>query len=243
MPIPPPGQIQTPAAVPVPIPIPAPPLSHSPEKIQPMPSRNSARSPSRHSVDIPPDNWIPTADGNSFIAMPPPHEFSIPIDANPTPRTNTRSLDGNDAGERGTRPPSRQQHPQVRTRDYAYADTAPSGSAPQPPPSRPRTNSGASRGSTRISQYDLVSPPRNQKPEDSDRKGNGDAYSVQSYTRRGREREREVQRERSRTPGLDSRTRRGQPESERIVEEWRSANPDVVTPRNSTDGRMPNDVR
>lgn len=200
--------------------------NRSPEDIRPIPVRNIPRPPSCHSTDVPPDGWIPSADTNSFISIPPPHELSNPV---PTPHTPRMPLPSDGYFVRD--------HPAVHTRDYAYAH--------QTPARRPRTRtvSTASRGSTRISEYELVSPPRNPRVDHPDRSDTRTPRTVRSVIddegsgsgRRGGDFL--SIHERSETPGLESR---GGTRPERMAEEWRSANPDVVTPPRAS---VFNDVR
>ncbi|KAF7976030.1 hypothetical protein HWV62_8056 [Athelia sp. TMB] len=94
-------------------------------------------SPQPHSgVVLPPDGWIPTADGDG-IALPPPHELQRPFSDN---SSITSGRPGSEAS----------------ARDYFSGDA----------PRRPHRNSVGSQGSTAyskastaISQMDLVSAP------------------------------------------------------------------------------------
>jgi hypothetical protein len=110
----------------------------------------------------------------------------------------------------------------VQSRDFAY----PSASAPTGP--RPQSPSVLSRGSTRISQYDLVSPPRETFPESVRYNG--------TLSRSG------AGKARSRTPGPSEvpsgHDANEQSPTQRIVNQWRSANPDVAGA-----GSLQNDVR
>ncbi|EGO22044.1 hypothetical protein SERLADRAFT_441263 [Serpula lacrymans var. lacrymans S7.9] len=124
-----PRPLPSPSHEPLPLPIPA--HSRSPETIHPIPIRLSP-SPTFRPTSVPPDGWIPRADSRtSRIAMPSPHELIQPVESALFGSSETSDND----------------HPPVRTHDYAY------------PSQRSRAISASSRSSTRISQYDLVSAP------------------------------------------------------------------------------------
>lgn len=151
--------------------------------IRPISVYNAPVTPTPHSGRVLEDGYIPfTDDRTSLFSLPPPHELTAPVpSAPPTPGPSY-------APDRALSTP--------KQRDYAYA------AAPGPirPPYQAniaplnvmRTASSASRGSTHLSDYDLVSPPRGATP--------------------GRTRE-EERRENEVSP------------TQRIIEEWRSANP------------------
>lgn len=198
--------------------------------------------------------------------IPPPHELVDAVPASPVGSEGSAML------HHPQRQEQRQEQRQddvfgpIRSRDYAY----PAGGAAGPdrggvepviaPRQRTRTMSGSTRGSTRISQYDLVSPPR------GDIVG-GSRYGAQSPTRSmggmlygGRiggdgEREREgyFETERSRTHQAASqggysnpRGRRGGRDgneqevspTQRIVDDWRSANPPDPPPHDYPNPRQ-----
>jgi hypothetical protein len=176
-----------------PIPVPAP--RHHLENIRPVPIHNAPSSPSHRSIDVPPEGYIPAMDGNSYIGLPPPHELSMPVPS-PTSRSAGQSLP---AGNEGAAAEPRR----IQSRDYAYTNGA---LAPGT-----RSPSALSRGSTRISQYDILSAPRDGSQNSSLRR--------MPRTNLGRER--------STTPTAGPRGVERSP-TERIVDEWRSANPDVV---------------
>ena len=80
-PLPPP--VTTPARIPTPsetIPVEEP----VPE-LRPISIRNTMFSPSHPAVDIPPEGWIPTLDGDNRIRLPPPHEMAPPPPTSPEP--------------------------------------------------------------------------------------------------------------------------------------------------------------
>ncbi|KAJ4496391.1 hypothetical protein C8J55DRAFT_554121 [Lentinula edodes] len=109
----------------------------SPEVIHPLPIPRPPSSLSHHSL-VPPDNYIPTmTPTDHFIPMPPPHELSNPV-------------------------PSATQAP-------SEPDTVREQSANRREPGRnswrSRAASTGSRASTRISEYDLVSPPAREQAE------------------------------------------------------------------------------
>lgn len=106
------------------------------EPIRPIPVHNVPPSPSlsHRDVIVPPDNFIPTKtpEAGGYIHLPPPHEFSHPVDPE-EPRREVRTP---------THPPAHMIH------------------------QRTRTMSSGSGASTRISEYDLVSPPRGAETRD-----------------------------------------------------------------------------
>lgn len=175
---------------------------------------------------LPPDGYIPTLGADLRISLPPPHELSHPV---PSPGTSVTDLPEAEGGkesrngdrdradrsrdrdrDRGSRRDSHRDAPRVR--DYAYPD----GSA------RPRTReqdeysdvqifgrtTTMSTGSTRISQYDIVSPPRESRARSGDREGAG-ANASRSASAAGE--------------------RRTRTQPEQIVQEWRSANSDILS--------------
>ncbi|PIL37533.1 hypothetical protein GSI_01227 [Ganoderma sinense ZZ0214-1] len=80
-PIPPPttnpARIPTPSeTMPVEQPVP---------ELRPISIRTSMFSPSHPAVDIPPEGWIPTLDGDNRIRLPPPHEMAPPPPTSPEP--------------------------------------------------------------------------------------------------------------------------------------------------------------
>ncbi|TFY82773.1 hypothetical protein EWM64_g1227 [Hericium alpestre] len=141
-----------------------------PETIRPIPVRNGSPSFSRRPISVPPDGWIPHAqtmsDGRASIFVPPPHELSpsrgpqesfiivpTPEGGSPTAGAGEPGMTMQDAGS-STSLPSRRGD--VRSRDYAY----PAGRtlrAPAPPVLS-KAQSNASRGSTRLSEYELLAP-------------------------------------------------------------------------------------
>lgn len=133
------------APVPEPLPF-SPPARH-------VPVRNSAASPRHQDVLIPPDNWIPTANQEHFIAIPPPHELS---------RTPEQSFAGDadsllSRNSRNSRINPSDYSPSVRARDFAF-------DPPQNVPQRPNSldsqgSTNHSKTSTTISKMDLVTPP------------------------------------------------------------------------------------
>jgi hypothetical protein len=210
---------------PVPVPVSAP--SQSPESIRPIPVRNSMPSPAPHSTRVLRDGFIPEADRDSTIHIPPPHELSMPVRSPQASEPSLPPLPPSRPGsERDTFGPT------VLTRDYAY----PSGGGPEQGRShgvpRNRTTSTASRGSTTISQYDLVSPPRgSHRPEGSSRYGAQSPRSVSNMLHAAVEdpRGENYRERRSRTPQTSSTRGRNEEEevspTQRIVDDWRSANP------------------
>lgn len=149
-------------------PIPAPRTNADPV---PIPVHEAPRSPMHPHYDIPPDNWIPYAgkgDDVSSIMLPPPHEFSRPVSpVDPSPARSeaplpplppqTPPIPIPPRAETSRSDPSTRYATSVRSRDFAYGG-APVAYKPPPPPSVMR--SPQSKTSTRISEFDLVAPPK-----------------------------------------------------------------------------------
>ncbi|KAJ3907976.1 hypothetical protein F5879DRAFT_986052 [Lentinula edodes] len=143
----------------------------SPEVIHPLPIPRPPSSLSHHSL-VPPDNYIPTmTPTDHFIPMPPPHELSNPVPS-------------------ATQAPS---EPDTVREQFANQRELGRNSW------RSRAASTGSRASTRISEYDLVSPPTRERAEAPQPPPNFDVDRGSSPT--------------------------GDTGSRRMVEEWR----DIVT--------------
>lgn len=110
---------------------------------RPTSSRNSP--PSRRHSDVPPDNFIPTADANHNISLPPPHELQRSI-----PSTTHSQPTSGPAPERG------------RSRDYMYDN--------YPPPRRGSPDeslaSAQQSAASTISQLDIVGLPTGARHRD-----------------------------------------------------------------------------
>ncbi|CAL1710226.1 unnamed protein product [Somion occarium] len=114
----------------------------------PIPIRNVAPSPIHPPVEVPPDNFIPYADRDETISIPPPHEFQrspTPIERSPSVAESTlpRVPEPNAAS--------------IRSRDFAY-DSARDHEAIGHPVYG--IGSPQSRTSTHISQFEIIAPPR-----------------------------------------------------------------------------------
>ncbi|KAF8162571.1 hypothetical protein B0H34DRAFT_284908 [Crassisporium funariophilum] len=217
------------------------------EPIRPVSVRNRSPSVSHRSIVLPPDGYIPMLGSDSMISLPPPHELSSHITTSaiapppvlspvaPTPTAHSQqSQYASRSRDRGRGASA------SRVRDYAYSDphrrnhvhtsqNADGGTATNPPTTarsnytartgRTRTVSTTSRGSTRLSELDLLSSPiprdaaaqgsKGQEPNTSGVKGTSWNNETESVTLR-----------RSRP--------RSSTQPERIVEQWRSANRDFV---------------
>jgi len=190
----------------------------SSEPIHPIPIRKHSPSVSHRSIVLPPDNYIPTLGPDSLISLPPPHELSQPVPPVAPPiqttsrsRSNSRAPDVFDNGV------------DYESRRYADRDRR------NPPPSRSERVSVTSRGSTRLSELDLLGPPRNGLAPGESRR-NDRALSRQDPE--------------SPTLGKGSRPRGStQPITERIVEQWRNANPEYQTPSPSASRQEEIEIR
>ena len=128
----------------------------------PIPMHEAPPSPSHPAYVQPPDNWIPYVKDSDSIDIPPPHEFSRPVSPvdPPSPRSEHTlpPLPHEDVPSSiniNEEPKPVRYEPSVRSRDYAYS----AGPSRGPPPSL-SIRSPQSRTSTRISEFDLVGPPK-----------------------------------------------------------------------------------
>ncbi|KAF9463444.1 hypothetical protein BDZ94DRAFT_1321786 [Collybia nuda] len=216
-----------------------------PSPAQTQYSRGRTRSPSlarshrsHRSVVFPPDGYIPTLGPDSLITLPPPHELSQPVDFGPEEQSEPGDAmtDGGRESRAG-RVPEVDDKRLPRAKEYSHQSSSALRSENTPGYDevfRARSRSGrtatamsaTSRGSTHISQYDLVSPPRDHDRErDWIRRRNAINLGERNGSERGRN-----------TSAHGTRTEtRGRTQPEQIVEEWRSANSDIVetpTPSN-----------
>ncbi|KAH9483413.1 hypothetical protein JR316_0002879 [Psilocybe cubensis] len=186
--------------------------------IHPKPVWNHSPSVFHERIKLPPDNYIPTMDANSVITLPPPHELSYPVapegaSTRDNPATRPRS---------GSRPEVSQRtadRDTIRTRDYAYPSKAPSGDDATAASAndqarryafQSRATSALSRGSTHLSDLDLLTTPRDVHYRSQRYMVADNASEV--YPRRD-------------TPAVD------QSPTQRIAEEWRSANRQYLDPQ------------
>lgn len=181
-----------------------------PETIRPIPLRPR--------TTVPPDGWIPRADPRTeFIPVPPPHVLS-PVPTSPS----TTATDVQESRERGGQsnisepPQTLNRYPPIRHRDYAYQPPM------HPPIQRPRTPSIASRASTHVSQYDLVSAPGRRATETPLR------FEIYGRARSGSQP--------TTRPAFVRTDRHIHPTRENFVEQWR-ADPEVVS--TATPSRTP----
>ena len=199
-----------------------------------MASRRSRRS-------IPPDGYIPTVGPDAVISLPPPFELSQPVDLGPTTGeqanvTISTAISTNE-GERkdSDRQSEKGSQKAPKARDYVYGSTS---GAPQPTyddvfrdRGKARETPAMSTASTHISQYELISPPRDSSNRDRERARERKGYESNGSERRGR------------ANGKDAVTSASSKIGER-VEAWRAASPSVIaspTPRTPTlaSGRRP----
>ena len=136
------------------------------------PQRNRARSKS-DPLGYPPDNWIPVADEKAYIAMPAPHHMSpspspvtmeppvraqstAPIPPPPivTEETTTETSVASETSSETIPPQSA-----VRAKDYAH-HALKLRERDEQQPQRSRTPTPLSPGSTRMSDYGILSSPQ-----------------------------------------------------------------------------------
>ncbi|KAF8555552.1 hypothetical protein OG21DRAFT_854631 [Imleria badia] len=112
---------------------------------RPPSARNSPPSARHSGFHVPPDGFIPTADANHNISLPPPHELHR---NNPSPTPSQRTL--GPTSERG------------KSRDYMYDN--------YPPPRRASPDdslaSGKQSAASSISQLDIVGLPASARHRD-----------------------------------------------------------------------------
>ena len=133
-----------------PTPIRTPPANPTPPKVQedqqihPVLVHNGIMSPSHPPVDVPPDGWIPSLDGDQRIRLPPPHEMAPPPPTSPSP-TLSAVLSN------------------VKNIEEPPAIMIPPPAHPQPDPQGRRTKSRRRNSteslSTTMSQFDMLHHP------------------------------------------------------------------------------------
>lgn len=135
------------------------------------PPKNRARSKS-DPLGYPPDNWIPVADDKSYIAMPPPHSMSptpssvtleppVPVPS-PAPVPPPPVIDEEAPVETSTTSETSSEtvptQPAGRLKDYVYHALKPRERDGQS--QRSRTTAPLSPGSTRMSDFGILSSPQ-----------------------------------------------------------------------------------
>ncbi|KAI0320286.1 hypothetical protein OF83DRAFT_621982 [Amylostereum chailletii] len=124
----------------------------SPERSQPIPV-NNVSSPLQHFENIVPlEGFIPRADADGAVRLPPPHEMQNPV---PSPDPKQSNLPPET-------PPLMVLDPATRRTNDTYAESVASRHSRQSRPSHQhqrRAGSPESQGSTTISQFELVSEP------------------------------------------------------------------------------------
>jgi hypothetical protein len=127
---------------------------------------------SRHTQDVPPDNWIPERDIDARIRLPPPHEMTRPpISRSPSPPLPPVPLEDVNDDEEGEGSPALMiPAPNRHSMDHGYGSDA-----PRRPPRLPRRSSSpTSESSTRTSELEMLSVP----PQYVSRRYDGDRLSV-----------------------------------------------------------------
>ncbi|EPQ50725.1 hypothetical protein GLOTRDRAFT_123532 [Gloeophyllum trabeum ATCC 11539] len=236
--------LTTPVNPPSPHHAPPSPLPRSPEVIQPIPVYTVGATPPHPPVAIPPDGWVPAAarlgpGGEPQIPLPPPHEMGgaamMPHEmggaTTTTPRSQApRHLHGAQEDSFYI-PRARPAVPRsdVRPRDYAYAGGQGQGQYAEAPPNVLRVPNSpprpASRTSTRISDFEIVSAPASRRETPAPRRGSTPGPGIGG--------------ERSHTPGTErSRTRSVGRRSESRPRRSSSPQPPREPPRSHTPRAM-----
>lgn len=135
--------------------------------IHPVPVYNHSPSVVHQSIVLPPDNYIPVMNANSVIALPPPHELTIPVAAeappiNPAVSQAPPSMRGAESRFRTTNA----DRPRYKDTNDAesVAHTTRTGRDTE---KYGRTTSVRSVGSTHLSELDMLAPPRSYEFERS----------------------------------------------------------------------------
>lgn len=170
----------TPVGMPIPHPAPRS-LDNGASVFAPIPIHEPAPSPVHPPVDIPPDGYIPYADREEQIYLPPPHELSRPITPAepPAPAPVMHPVQPSQASTSGAHDPD------ARGRIYAYSSSVPSEGVPRTRSSASKPMSPQSKASTTISQFDLVGAPKgNLRVSTSGRARDGDVRRIRHILRR-----------------------------------------------------------
>ncbi|KAL6309826.1 hypothetical protein BKA93DRAFT_723282 [Sparassis latifolia] len=129
---------------------PLPPPGETPKHFRPPKLPNTAHSPHRPYTPLP-DGYVPSADADNYIHIPPPHEVGpLPPSVFPPPSTALSTITSLDSEAIRAPPRVSLDRAEPRVRDYAYT---------QKQRSSPRSLA-ESVPSTTISQFDLLSSPR-----------------------------------------------------------------------------------
>jgi len=189
-------------------------LTQDSNPTRPTSIRNHSPTISHRSLKLPPDGYIPTADANSFISLPPPHELSRPVPPSGASEPSTTMTSSDAKQERKKTSSSRSQESRQPTSKSVDGDSAShftlSGQRHtdkrnnRPTHTRPKSEAS----STHVSESSLLGTPddtgRNKDNEEED-------YFSQRTT--------------------DSRIQ-SQPQAstqpERIAAKWRYVNPDTM---------------
>ena len=135
------------------------------------PLKNRARSKS-DPLGYPPDNWIPVANGKSYIAIPPPHDMSplpspvtleppVPVPGSapiPPPPVINEEAPAESSMASETSSDTVPTQPTVRLKDYVYHALKPRERDGQS--QRSRAPAPSSPGSTRMSDFGILSSPQ-----------------------------------------------------------------------------------
>ncbi|TDL20049.1 hypothetical protein BD410DRAFT_873014 [Rickenella mellea] len=130
--------------------MPEPNFNPDPRTVRPISVRNSSPTLTHPHVEVPPDGWIPSADADGTIGLPPPHELSQAI---PSPRgspaSSHRRLEREPDLAGGAIPPPPPPAPlkEPISRDYGYHRER----------EREPVNLPESTTSTATNQFDLLS--------------------------------------------------------------------------------------
>ncbi len=129
--------------------------------IRPVSVYNHSPSVVHQSIVLPPDNYIPVMNANSVIALPPPHELTIPVSAE-APPVKPPAASQAPPGARG--PDSRFRVTNADRPRYKETNDAESAAyaarSGRDAEKYGRTTSMRSVASTHLSELDMLVPPR-----------------------------------------------------------------------------------
>ncbi|KAJ8087908.1 hypothetical protein PM082_013459 [Marasmius tenuissimus] len=116
----------------------------SPEVIHPAPARrpSSPAASHRSRSTVPPEGFIPVGGDDGYFTLPPPHEMTVPVPTATPPHP----------------PPPANREVRSQNQGHVQGPSAPPPHGRETPRTQPMSE--MSRASSRISHYDIVSPPK-----------------------------------------------------------------------------------